>query len=108
MRNQPIGLGTLTVASGQTDSAALEFRKKPLRGITVFAPAALTGTVNIQVSGDAGSTWNDLYSGGIVVEVPAGSAVAVDFVGWDQLRIHSDASEGADRAFVIKGIEDMT
>jgi hypothetical protein len=109
-RNHSIDIGILTILSGNTESEPLKMNQMPLRGVTVFSPAALDGLVTIEVSGDfaeAVPTWQKLQSGGSNVEVGAVQAVPLDYVGWDAFRLSSDTPETADRAFRLKGVEDL-
>jgi hypothetical protein len=107
MRNQPILLGTLTIASGGTASGAIEVGDKPIRSLVIAAPAALTGVVSVQVSLDAGVTWKYLTSGGADIQIAAARCVVVDCVGYDQVRVFSSAAEGGARAFVLKVVEEF-
>jgi hypothetical protein len=111
MRNQPIDLGTLVIANAGSNSTALEFKRKPVRGIVIYAPAALTGTVTVQVAigaTEAAATWVDLQSAGSDVEVAAGKAVTIDAIAWDWLRVQSDGAEGSERTFTVMAYEDVT
>ena len=110
MRNQPIDMGSLTIPSGQTTSPHLNMRRKPLRGMSIFSPAALTGTVSIEVSGDLNEdvpTWQNLQSGAADIVVGAAECVPIDYVGWDGLRFVSASAEAADRTFKMKGVEEL-
>ncbi len=116
MRNQPIDLpgGILTIESGQANSNHIDMRGMPLRGITIFGPDSLTGTVSIEVSGNLDAEnpsdvrWNNLQSGGSNVVIGADEAVPLDFICWAGLRLSSSGAEGADRVFRIMGVEDIT
>lgn len=100
-------LGTLTIASGQTDSAVLDadtFRK--YEALTIMGPAALTGTVTVQVgTTDASSpTFVTLQSPpGTDVAIAAAKAITISPPCFPQFRMHSTGAEGADRTFVIWG-----
>ena len=115
MRNQPIDLpgGILTILEGQTESNFIDMRRMPLRGISIFGPDTLTGTVSIEVSGNLNAEfpsvvrWNNLQSGGANVVIGADECVPLDFVGWHGLRLSSGSTETADREFKILGVEDI-
>jgi len=108
MISNPVSLGSLRILISGTESDVLDSKKtRWMKGITIFAPASLTSTVTVKVSGDDGGSFQTLYSGGTQVEVPAGSAVAIDYVGWDALRLVSASAEAAERVFVIKGVEEV-
>jgi hypothetical protein len=99
-------VGTLTIANGQTDSAALDadaFAK--YEALTINGPAALTGTVTVQVgTTDASSpTWNTLQSGGVDVGMAATKSITISPPCFPQFRMHSSGAEGADRVFTIWG-----
>ena len=115
MRNQPVDLpgGILTIPQDATESNHIDMRRMPLRGITIFGPDSLTGTVSIEVSGNLDAElpsvvrWNNLQSGGSNVVIGADEAVPIDFVGWHGLRLSSGSTETEDREFKIMGVEDI-
>lgn len=107
-------IGTLTIALNGTDSTELTAsttRNKIALGTIVdwviFAPAALTGTVTVQVSSldtPGASDWRALQvQSGTDVTVPAGKALIVPCAGARALRVVSSVAEGAERAFVVTG-----
>jgi hypothetical protein len=75
--------------------------------ITIYAPAALTGTVNVQVQPVGSSSWMTLQSAGSDIVVGAGKAVVINPVAFGDLRLASSAAEAADRAFAIDVEIDM-
>lgn len=108
-----VDVGTLTILAGQTDSGLLsalltEGQRKVLFGsavdIVVFAPAALTGTVNPQFSPSEGGTMETLQSGGSDVTLPAAKATSIGNFSARDMRIHSGSAEAADRAFIIRAV----
>ena len=115
MRNQGIDLpgGILTILEGQTESNHIDMRRMPLRGITIFSPDDLTGTVSIEVTASLNAelpsviTWQNLQSGGANVVVGADEAVPLDYIGWHGLRMKSGSIEAEDRVFKIVGVEDI-
>lgn len=84
-----------------------------MRGITIFSPDTLTGTVSIEVSGNLNAElpsvvrWNNLQSGGSNVVIGADEAVPLDFLCWHGLRLASGSVETGDREFKIMGVEDI-
>jgi hypothetical protein len=117
-RNQPItiptleGDGTITIpVTGSAGSSNhIDMRRMPLRGITIFGPAVLTGTVTVEVSADldaATPTWQKLQSGGANIAVGAAEAVSIDYVAWHGLRVASASAEASPRVFKILGVEDL-
>lgn len=96
-------IGTLTIASGQTASAELSLaaagtRRPMMLGIT--APAALTGTVNLQVATSPGGTF-------VVFQSPPGTDVAIGpskgvsliATPFGAIKLVSTLAEGSDRVF---------
>ncbi len=116
-RGQPIDLGSLVIPQDQQESSFIDFRKKPLRGIIIFAPLELNGAVTMEVSGNFFLqlsnpeliTWQKLQSGGQNIPVGANQAVPLDFVGWDAFRLVSNQAggESVERVFVVKGVEEL-
>jgi hypothetical protein len=105
--SHPAKIGQLTIPSGQQDSAeTLSIQRGRVglgagRGIAIFAPPTLDGTVTVQVQPQAATGWRALYSGGTSVTVPAGAAVVVSPPSFASLRLHADIAQGADRVFDI-------
>ncbi len=105
--HRAIDLGTLTIGSGQTESDVMDFTKwrGAVHGIAIAPPGTLTGDVKVQVSED-NSTWLDKQSGGADITVPADGHVSVRVMDFKYLRLVSSSAEGADREFIIKGVEE--
>ena len=94
-------LGNMTITSGQTASNAVT-SCDDADTIVVYAPAALTGTVTIQIEPTlTGTSFVDLQSGGTDVTIGAGNSTSITSVGFRQLRGSSNAAEGADRVFPV-------
>lgn len=101
----------LTILNGGTDSPALStvWSKGQVRSavgvaadMVVYAPAALTGVVTIQLAPSYGSSsWKTLQQGGVDVTVAAGKAASVPVGAFGDLRFHSAGAEGAARDFDI-------
>lgn len=103
---------TMSIANGQADSPALSTLKsagvlKTLLGscvqFTVQTPAALTGTINVQIVNTEGaSSWVTLQSpAGTDITFPASKAVIVNAGAFRDMRIHSNSAEGAQRDFIL-------
>ena len=70
--------------------------------VTITAPAALTGTITINVSTDGGTTYVDATSGGSDVTVAAGNAVQISPFPYNALKVTSGGAEGAERTFTVQ------
>ena len=107
------GAYTLSIAAAANDTTALsaltdmtEGQYKILLGscvsFTVFCPAALTGSVTMQVKPTpASASWTTLQSGGADIAFAAGKAVNISNVPFGDFRLHSNAAEGAQRDFQV-------
>jgi hypothetical protein len=102
----PLDLGSCVIQNGGTTSSEVNVEGKRLSGIIIYAPAALTDTCHVKVSGDHGATYQFLQSGGSNIEVGAGDAVAISFCAFHRIIILSGGAEGAERTFVVKGVLD--
>jgi len=107
MSRQVVDFGTLTIASGQTTSGTLAsvIGSGALVDLTIYGPAALTGTVTVQVAPNnnpVSGDWKALQSAGADVTVPAAKATTIA-ASFRALRLVSESSEGADRAFRVIG-----
>lgn len=105
--SSPARVGTLTIANGGTDTpgiTTLQYGRAGLgqaKTLTIYAPAALTAAVTVQVLPRGDSTWRTLQQNGADVAVAVGKAVQINSGGWDDLRLHSAGAEGAARDFLI-------
>lgn len=88
--------GTLTIANGGTTSNSIEIGHA--NAVTIYAPAALTGSVRAQVSRD-NAVWRDISLFGGDLLIPANKATSISGIGSKYLRLVSDSAEGAARAF---------
>lgn len=105
-------LATMRIASAGTDSPdftsyASARVLRTISALSIQAPAALTGTVTVQVPDSIGSSpsYQTLQSGGADVQVTAGDAIPITRVPFHGFRLHSGSAEGANRDFVIMGEE---
>ena len=102
-----VPLTALVIANSGTTSGTIkadEFERQGCIGINIQAPAALTGTLTVEISLDDGSTFAAWQSPpGTDITVAQAKAITVAFSGWDELRVKSDASEGAERTILIRG-----
>lgn len=101
---------SLVIANGGTDSPALSvaWSKGMIRStlgnaadVVINAPAALTGTCTLQVSDRIGGTWVTVQQDGTDVALHAGKATQITMAAYGDMRIHSDAAEGATRTFIV-------
>jgi len=98
---------TLSIPNGGTDTPALStlMSKGALRStvgnctdMELYAPAALTAAVTVQISSKYGSgVWKTLQSGGSDVALVAGKSIQVPIGAFEDLRFHSAGAEGAQR-----------
>ena len=97
---------TFTIANAGTDSNKVNLidnsDRRPLH-MTVFAPAALTGTVTVKVSDVVGGTMVTLQSGGVDVTIAAGKAVAIGIIIAAEVQLVSSGAEAAERVFPVMG-----
>jgi len=102
----------LTIANGGTTSPALSsvWSKGQARSaigvaadLIIYAPAALTGVVTIEISPSYGGAlgWSTLQANGADVTVPAGKAISVPIGAFGDIRLKSAGAEGAARDFQL-------
>ena len=106
MRNYPFKTADLVIPNSTAISNSFDLRKTRFRGLTIFAPSALTNACKVQVSTDD-SSWQDLQSGGSDVAVALDKAIVIDYVGFEYLRIESAGNEAAERTFKVRAVEDF-
>jgi hypothetical protein len=95
-------LPNLVIANGATAvTTAITKGLDDARAITIQAPSALTGTITVQISTDAGTTWSDLTSGGSDVTIAAGNSLTITDPCFNALRVASGSAEGAERTFLV-------
>jgi|SRR3972149_4715966 len=94
-------LGSIVISSGGTESTALTAYLDDAQTLTITAPAALTGTVGLEISVDGGSTYTDLTSGGTDVTIAAANAVIVTDPGFNGFRVVSGSTETDTRTFQV-------
>lgn len=97
-----VNAGNLVIANGGTTSNSIKVGA--YNALTLYAPAALTGTVNIQASDDD-STFYDIKSGGSSVTIAANDALPLGTIGSKFMRLKSSGAEGAARTFKCTGQE---
>lgn len=100
---------TLSIPNGGTDTPALSsiWSKGMVRStfgndadLIVYAPAALTGAVTVQISSKYGSgVWKTLNDGVADIAIAAGKAVQIPLGAAEDIRLHSAGAEGAQRDF---------
>ncbi len=103
----PVRLGTqtVTIPSGSVNSSAIALRG--MDGVLIVPAGTITGgTVSYQASPDGGTTW-------VTVRTAAGAALATtvsgtmawplpsELLGASQVRLVSNAAEGAARTFTV-------
>lgn len=100
----------LSIPNGGTDTPVYNVQSAlgAISSMIVFAPAALTGVISIQVApiDTPGAAPNDLktlqWQPGTDVAIAAGKAVNIPLTaGFRSFRIHSASAEGAQRDFPV-------
>jgi hypothetical protein len=74
--------------------------------VTITAPAALTGTVTVEISPD-GTVWSTLQTAGADVTIVAGKSTALPPFTARDLRLKSGSAEGANRDFFVNIQEEI-
>lgn len=102
-------LPALVISTGQTISNALGINHlRWLSSLTILPPAALTGTITIEVTNKRNpesTDWVTLQSAGSDINPAAGKAVTLTDVPFIGLRLKSNAAEVASREFRLVGSE---
>ena len=95
-------LPNLVIASGATDTTTpITKYLEDANGVTITAPATLTGTVTIKGSVDGGTSYADVGSGGSDVTIGAGNAVTITPFVFNALKVTSGSTEAGDRTFKV-------
>lgn len=99
-------LGPAIILSGATDSNAISLHSD-CAAIGIQHIGAATGTLSIQVSYD-NVTWSTYQEGSTLADVPVPATTKACVYQllplFKYFRIHSTASQGADRTFNITGV----
>ncbi len=104
--HRAVDLGTLTIPNGGTETESMDFSgwRGGAKSVGIAAPATLTGSVIVQVSEDD-VTWYNKQHDGADIAVASGDHVTVPVMDFQYMRLFSNGAEGAERVFVIKGVE---
>lgn len=95
-------INQVTISNGGTTSPAQPaLPTSPAQSLLIMAPAALTGTVSVEVAPVAGGTYRTLQSNGADVTIAAGKATQITVLCGCAWRLKSGSAEGADRTFDI-------
>lgn len=101
-------IGTLTIPNGTQNSNELERnRYANYAALSIFAPATLPETVNLQ-SADAdinGANFNIVRSQATDVVLAAGRTDVVGLLPFPRIRLRATANVGADRVFQVWGVK---
>ncbi len=90
---------TLTIASGETESAALHVGGR--NTIVIGAPATLPETVTLHTSLD-GTTYQEHQSNGIDITIGAGKNVSVHPLTVHSIKLVAGGAVAAARAFTVR------
>lgn len=92
-------LPDMVIPSGQQNSNAVS----PIDdcyGLSINSPAALTGTITVEVEMTAtGTNFVTLQSGGADITLAAAKGTILTPLPYLQIRVHSNQAEGASRTF---------
>ena len=89
-----------SIANNGTDTTAMQ-AFDDMESVTITAPAALTGTITIQVDINASGTYGTLQSGGSDITIAASKTLVIIDAAFKNMRIHSSSAEGAARQFIV-------
>lgn len=103
-----VNLKDLTILNGQTTGTVVG-GFEDAEALCIWAPAALTGTITIQVAADreaseggsTSQTWGTMQSGGSDITLPAGKVLTLTDIAFRQMRLISGSAEGSDRTFKV-------
>lgn len=103
-------MASSVISSGQQTGSQVE-GFDDAESVSIWAPAALTGTITIQASPDipedcggptaANATWATMQSGGADITIAASKMLTFTDISFRRLRMVSGSAEGADRTFKI-------
>lgn len=97
---------TLTIAQSGTTTDVLDLGSDGTWSgmqIGILSPAALTGTVTVEVCDTEAGTFRTLQSDGSDIALTATKAAVLDPVPFRYLRIKSSGAEASARNFVLVG-----
>lgn len=95
---------TLTIASAAQLTDVLDMGSEGMYAawdLGIIAPAALTGTVTLQVSDSATGTFVDLQSSGSDVALTAAKAMSLERIAFRYIRFSSTIAEGDTRSIIL-------
>lgn len=94
-------LTDLVIASSGTDSNVLGVAElNDAEKLIIYPPAALTGTVTVEVSQD-NLTFTTLEKDGSDIAITAGKAIELENPAFRYMKVVSDMAEAAERTFQI-------
>ena len=105
----PIKLGTLVIASGQTDSNTLSFltgAASRVEALAIAAPDTLPETVTVHVLLPGAADYNPLRSSGADVVLAPGKTDEIDTIAFGTMKLIAGGAVGGDRTFVLSGREE--
>ena len=92
--------GSLVILSTATESDELDLSPQSVRrivNVSIGAPAALTGTITIQLK--INGSWYTHQSGGADITLGVDKSLTLDKITATSLRMKSSGAEGGDRTF---------
>ncbi len=94
-------LGASVIAD--TESVGTPVSLADMDSITVIPPAAFTGVITLEISGDNTQNWVDVTSGGSTVLVVDGESLTLTKIHGTHVRVGSNMAEAAERIVQIFG-----
>lgn len=97
-------IATLVVPSGGTISNELALNPGMRAELTIYVPAAVDGTVTVEVVDVAGGTWKTYQAvSGTDLTLVAAKATPIENLGATRLRIKESSTAAASRVFIVMG-----
>lgn len=95
-----VNLPNLTIPNAASTSNVIPITDD-IYALSLMGPAALTGTVTVQVEmSSSGTNFNNLVSAGSNVTIGAAQAIVISPFPFKQFRLTSGSAEGAARTFL--------
>lgn len=94
-------LGNSVIPNAGTVGTAVSLQA--VDAITIIPPAAFTGVITLEISGDDTVSWADVTSNVVIVLIVGGESVTLSKIHGSHIRVTSTLAEGAERTIAIHG-----